>query len=88
MVVLGATVGRDSSRRDAGRWVALMPTRFSAPRWHGEKRRCTHCERACRNAFYNWLGALEPLARGKVGALLAGMQLCSALGALAIPISK
>jgi hypothetical protein len=35
----------------------------------------------------NRLGALKPLAWGKVGALLAGMQICSAFGTLANPIS-
>jgi hypothetical protein len=34
------------------------------------------------------LAALKPLAWGEVGALLAGMQLGSALGTLAKPISQ
>jgi hypothetical protein len=38
------------------------------------------------NTFRNRLGALKPLAWGKVGALLAGMQLCSAFGTLTKPI--
>jgi hypothetical protein len=40
------------------------------------------------DAFRDRLAALEPLARGKVGALLAGMQFCSAFGTLAKPISQ
>ena len=39
-------------------------------------------------AIRDRLGALKPLPWGKVGALLAGMQLCSALGTLAKPISQ
>jgi hypothetical protein len=40
------------------------------------------------DAFRDRLGALEPLAWGKVGALLASMQFRSALGTLAKPISQ
>jgi hypothetical protein len=39
------------------------------------------------DAFWDRLSALKPLAWGKVCALLAGMQLGSALGTLAKPIS-
>jgi hypothetical protein len=53
--------------RDAGRQGALMPTTFRAPRWREAKRRCTHCERACRRCVPGQAGCTQTADLGQGG---------------------
>ena len=72
-------------------WVVGAPRcrrRFSLHCGAERKERTVIARAFVDNAFRDRLGALKPLAWGKVGALLAGMQFCSALGTLAKPISQ
>ena len=62
--------------------------RFSLHCGAERKERAVIASALVGDAFRDRLGALKPLAGGKVGALLAGMQFCSTLGALAKPISQ
>ena len=44
-----------------------MPTTFLAPRWRGEKKRCSHCERACRRCVPGQAGCTRTAGLGQSG---------------------